>query len=204
MTHSHNSGRLLCTGCGVCICMAHNEWRNDFLPQRITHTPAKRSHSSLAFSQMQVFVIRCDDWLSDPWMYWWGNWFFEEWLTAREADERSCDATVTTYGDATEQTATESHCSDIKRENQSIPERKCDCLDGIHRSEVIHTRNRYTTHTIVVVSATAGAGLNDLCLCFVLLIFILEYFLFFAIFTCANTNHFNNLTKLRSHTVTVK
>lgn len=82
----------------------------------------------------------------------------------------------------------------LKERTKVNPERERDCLDGIHRSEVIHTRNRYTTHTIVVVIANAG----DLYLCFFLLIFISEYFLFFAILPCINTNHYTIQLNIRA------
>lgn len=109
---------------------AHNEWRNDFLPQRIVHSPAKRSHSSFPLFQMQVFVTQCDDWLSDSSMYWWGNWF-EDWLTARQ--KRTEMRRVSGCGIALQWHK--------KREPSTAQRAKWTGLSGAHRSEVIHTRN---------------------------------------------------------------
>lgn len=48
--------------CVTCICMAYNEWRNDFLPQRIAHMLTKRFHSSFPFSicKCLLFVVTTD------------------------------------------------------------------------------------------------------------------------------------------------
>lgn len=110
---------------------AHNEMSEmNFLPQRIAYTRTERSHSSFPFSQMQVFVTRCDDWLSDSCLYWWGNWF-EDWLTARE----TLDGYVIWCG---EQAVMGTHCSDIKWEKHGDGEERRVMWFSL-RSEVIDT-----------------------------------------------------------------
>lgn len=51
-----------------------------------SHTRQQSVFIRRSLFKMQVFVIRCDDWLSDSWMYWWGNWF---WRNDWQPEKRS-------------------------------------------------------------------------------------------------------------------
>lgn len=101
-----------------CICIAHNEWRNDFLPQRITHSPAKSFHSSFRFSKCKCLLFVVTDWLSEWFVYVLVGqlvWRMIDRHTRIERIER--EKNVHCYAKRHgEQAATESHCSDIKRE----------------------------------------------------------------------------------------
>lgn len=106
---------------------------------------AKRFHSSIHFCEMQVFVIRWpDDWLSDSWVYWWGNWFWRmidspryKRLVCRIAN-RSLRKTMRRWFGSGE---SKRQCSDIKRAKNTSHRREQ--LWWYWRSEVIHIRNVY-------------------------------------------------------------